>query len=159
MRGKALERRRIDDGVGAVQGPEIASQAVAHIEITIREFDGKIRRDLVSKTCMKRPGEIPFRDVVAECQPRQYAGAGDAEVSEVRNRDPRPAGAGADERRYAPPGAEVNIGVGESQPFGFGGAISVSAEAPGKLMRSKPSKFELPRYSPVTSPRNQGLNL
>src|SRR5712672_3256857 len=114
MRGKALERRRIDDGVGAVRGPEIAGQAVAHIEIAIGEFDGKIRRDPVSKTGMKRPGEIPFRYIVAECQPR------------------RSAGAGADKRRYAPPGAEVDIGVSESQPFGFGGVISVSAEAPGK---------------------------
>src|SRR6266404_7956889 len=81
---------------------------------------------------MKRPGEIPFRHIVAECQPRKSAGAGDGQVCEVGNRDPRPAGAGADERRYAPPGAEVDVGVGKSQPFGFGGVISVSAEAPGK---------------------------
>src|SRR5947208_3164423 len=132
MRGKAFERRRIDDGVGAVRGPEIAGQAVAHIEIAICEFDGEIRRDPVSKACMKRPGEIPSRHIVAECQPRRYAGAGDGQVAEVRNRDPCPAGAGADERRYAPPGAEVDIGVGESQPFGFGGVKSVGAEAPGK---------------------------
>src|SRR2546430_11551935 len=131
MRGKAFERRRIDDGVGAVRGPEIAGQAVAHIEITICEFDGEIRRDPVSRACMKRPGEMPFRHIVAECQPRQYAGAGDGQVAEVCNRDPRPAGAGADERRYAPPGAEVDISVGKSQPFGFGGVISMSAEAPG----------------------------
>src|SRR5437660_1129628 len=95
MRGKAFERRRIDDGVGAVRGPEIAGQAVAHIEIAICEFDGEIRRDPVSKACMKRPGEIPSRHIVAECQPRRYAGAGDGQVAEVCNRDPRPAGAGA----------------------------------------------------------------
>src|SRR5258708_11552554 len=132
MRAKALERRRINDGVGAVRGPEIAGQAVAHIEIEIGEFDGKIRRDPVSKPGMKRPGEIPFRHIVAECQPRKSAGAGDGQVGEVPERAPCPAGAGADKRRYAPPCAEVDIGVGESQPFGFGGVISVSAEAPGK---------------------------
>src|SRR5258705_11185826 len=131
MRGKALERRRIDDGVGAVERPEIAGQAVAYIEIAIGEFDGEIRRDLVGKTRMKRPGEIPFRQIVAEGQPR-HAGAGDAQVGEVRNRDPRRAGAGADERRYAPPGAEVDIGVRESQPAGCGGVIAMGAEATGE---------------------------
>ncbi len=48
-----------------------------------------------------------------------------------------PAGAGADERRHAPPGAEVDIGVGESQPFGFAGVIGVSAEAPGEADKIK----------------------
>src|SRR6267378_5612673 len=105
MRGKALERRRIDDAVGAVRGPEIAGQAVAHIEIAIGEFDGKIRRDPVSKTGMKRPGEIPFRYIVAECQPRRSAGAGDGQIGEVGTRDSRSAGAGADTRRSAPPDA------------------------------------------------------
>src|SRR5258708_17422456 len=132
MRGKALECRRVDDAVGAVEAPEIAGQAVAHVEIAIGEFDGEIRRDPVSETCMKRPGKIPFRQIVTEGHYRRQAGAGDGEIGEVRNRDPRRAGAGADERRYAPPGAEVDIGVGERQPFGFGGVISVSAEAPGQ---------------------------
>src|SRR5207302_4125164 len=54
---------------------------------------------------------------------------GDSEVGEVRDRDPRRTGAGADERRYAPPGAEVDIGVGESQPLGCGGVRGVAAEA------------------------------
>src|SRR5260370_13892222 len=132
MRGKALERRRIDDVVGAVEGLEIAGQAVAHVEITICEFDGEVRRDVVGNTGVQRPGEIPLRYVVAEGQARQRAGAGDAEIGEVRNRDPRGAGAGADERRYAPPGAEVDISGGESQPFGFGGVIGVGGEATGE---------------------------
>ena len=49
--------------------PEIAGQAVAHIEIAICEFDGEIRRDLVRKTCVKRPGEIPSRQVSANPSP------------------------------------------------------------------------------------------
>src|SRR6266704_4312678 len=157
MRGKALERRRIDDVVGAVESPEIAGQAVAHIEIAICEFDGEIRRDPVSETCMKRPGEIPFRQIVAECQPRQYAGAGDAEIGEVRNRDPRPAGAGADERRYAPPGAEVDIGVGESEPFGFGGVIGVSAEATGEADEVKTVEIRIAAILAGNIPAEPGV--
>src|SRR6266566_5939204 len=159
MRGKALERRRIDDVVGAVESPEIAGQAVAHIEIAICEFDGEIRRDPVSETCMKRPGEIPFRQIVAECQPRHYAGAGDAEIGEVRNRDPRSAGAGADERRYAPPGAEVDISVGKSQPFGFGGVISMSAEALGKADEIKALEIRIAAILAGNIPAEPGIEL
>src|SRR6266403_2691987 len=159
VRGEALERRRIDDGVSTVRGPEIAGQAVAHVEIAIGEFDGKIRRDPVGKTGMKRPGEIPFRHIVAECQPRRYAGAGDGQVAEVCNRDPRPAGAGADERRYAPPGAEVDISVGKSQPFGFGGVISMSAEAPGKADEIKALEIRIAAILAGNIPAEPGIEL
>ena len=86
MRGNVLERRRIVDVVGAVEGLEIAGQAVAQVEIAIGKFDGEVRRDLVGNTRMQRPGEIPFRDAVAEGETRQCAGTrvGNALVGEIR---------------------------------------------------------------------------
>src|SRR5215216_1811422 len=72
MRGEVLESHRVESvGAAAVEGPEIAGQAVAHVEIAIGEFDGEARRDLVGKTGMRRPGEIPLRRVVAEGETRQ----------------------------------------------------------------------------------------
>jgi hypothetical protein len=108
---------------------------------------------------MKRPGEIPFRPIVAECQPRRSAGAGDGQVGEVGNRDPRPAGAGADKRRYALPGAEVDIGVGESQPFGFGGVISVRAEAAGKADEIEAVEIRITAILAGNVPAEPGIEL
>src|SRR5256885_10653735 len=57
MRGDALEGRRVDDAVGAVESPEGAGQTVAHFQIAISEFDGEVRRDLVGDARVQRPGE------------------------------------------------------------------------------------------------------
>ena len=50
-------------------------------------------------------------------------------IGEAVDRDPRAADAGADERRHAPPGAEIDIGVGENDPLVLGGMIGVGADA------------------------------
>src|SRR5581483_170137 len=119
VRGDALEGGRVDDGVDAVEGAQIAGQAVAHVEIAVSQFDGEVRRDLVSDTGVQRPGEVPLGDVIAEGN----AGRGRVDVGEVVDRDPRTADAGADERRHAPPGAEIDIGVAENDPFRLRGVI------------------------------------
>src|SRR5215213_9736814 len=75
MRGDILEGHRVVDGVDAIEGAEIAGQAVAHVEIAIGEFDGEVRRDLVGKTGMRGPGEIPLRRIVAEGETRQRGAA------------------------------------------------------------------------------------
>src|SRR3954466_14250653 len=56
VRRDVLERRWIDDVVGPVEGPEVAGQAVTHVEITVRKLDGEVRADVVSNTRMQRPG-------------------------------------------------------------------------------------------------------
>ena len=50
-------------------------------------------------------------------------------IGKVGDRDARPADAGTDERRHVPPGAEIDIGVGENHPFRLGGVIGVGVQA------------------------------
>jgi len=71
--------------------------------------------------------------------PKDTAG-GRIGISEVVDRNPRSADTGADERRHAPPGAQIDIGVAENDPFRLGGVIGVDAERRprvGKVIRSK----------------------
>ena len=80
---------------------------------------------------MHRPGQVPLRDVVAEGKARLRAEAvvGNARIGEAIDRDPRTTDAGADERGDAPPGAEIDIGVGHDDPLVLGGVVSVGADA------------------------------
>src|SRR3954451_20496562 len=56
VRGDVLERRRVDDAVGAVESPEITGQTVSHIEVAIGELHREVRADAVSDARVERPG-------------------------------------------------------------------------------------------------------
>src|SRR5262249_51290412 len=75
---------------------------------------------------MRGPGEIPLRrgragrDAAAGAHAHDRTG-----VDEARNRVAGEADARADERRDVPPGAEVDIGVGETDPLRLAGGVVV----------------------------------
>ena len=61
------------------------------------------------------------------------AGLGGADVDETRNGIARGADTGADEGRHAPPGAEIDVGVGEEQPFRLAGIVVVRQDDVAEL--------------------------
>jgi hypothetical protein len=121
VRRDVLEVHRVVDGIGAVEGHDVAGDAVAEMDVAIRELEGQVRRRLVGQTRMQRPGEVPL----AGARRVGDAVVGDVGVGEVADRDVRAADSGADERRHRVPGAEIDIGVREEQPFRLQGAILV----------------------------------
>ena len=62
-------------------------------------------------------------------------------------------------RRQAPPGTEIEIGVGHEHQLGLASRIVVYTGPPVVRTLSEPWKVALPRYSPLKSVRNQSLNL
>jgi hypothetical protein len=70
----------------------------------------------------------------------------------MRDRIARGADTGADIGRDAAEIAEIRIGVGQEQQFGFGGGVGVRS-----LKSAGGVKLALPRYSAVTSARSQSL--
>jgi len=124
MRGDVLERHWIVDEVAAVEIDDTAGDAVAQIEIAIAQFDREILRDVIGRAGMQRPGEIGFRPVTSPAAAaRDHVGVAKATERQIGEAD-----AGADERRDAPPGAEIEIGVGEEQPFLLGDDVVVGVD-------------------------------
>src|SRR5207245_1300208 len=83
----------------------------------------KARVDPVSQTGMQSPREIPLRGCRCGSDTERRRICIDIAGDGVA----REANAGADERRHAPPGSEIHIGVGQSQPFRLAGGVSVNA--------------------------------
>src|SRR3982074_3906203 len=72
---------------------------------------------------MQSPCEVPLRG--ARCD--SDAGSRRIRIDITGDGVPRKANAGADERRHAPPGTEIHVGVVERQPFSLAGGVSVRA--------------------------------
>ena len=92
----------------------------------IRELRGEIRRHFVSDAGVQRPGEIPFGSIVGEIVAADWRRvvlevAADDDVVETD--------AGTDQRRYAPPGAEIGVDIGEHDPFRLAAEVSLGQRA------------------------------
>src|SRR6202042_3715564 len=105
----------------------------------IREFDREVVGDLVGDTGMRRPSEVGDRRAVGEIGAAAEAAdtwrKRQAGVLKTGGRDVRGADAGTDERRQAPPGAEVRIGVDQSNPARIAALIDVGASAAARECR------------------------
>ena len=80
---------------------------------------------------MRRPGEVPM-GVVLEGMPEGHvaeAGAGSAEIGQRRGLVIGAAHTGSDERRQTPPGAEIEIDVGEEHRRLMIAVIGIEASA------------------------------
>ena len=148
--------------VGAAAGDHVAGHAIAEVEVAVGQLDGEGRRDVVGHAGMQRPGEVPpgvIGGVGGLIRTACSAGGG---VAIVADRHLRRADADADERRELAPRAEVDIGVEQEQPLRLVAVYVVGAVPdavrPSGRKRSIARKLVLPRYSPVTSVRNQELN-
>src|SRR5882757_2070122 len=121
LRGQVVELERTAAATeSAIEGVAPAGDAVAEIEIAIGQFDREVLVDLVGKTGVSGPGEAGLGRRVGEVSrrvDRSDAGARNrAEVGQPAELVDGAADAGADERRNAPPGAEVDIDVGHCDP-------------------------------------------
>src|SRR5262245_22484902 len=90
------ERSPVDDG-GAVERVGGTGRRVAEMDVTVGQFDGEARGNLVGKSGVSRPGEIPFRRRVAEGRAQDCsADLRGPDVDEIADRVARGADAGAD---------------------------------------------------------------
>src|SRR3954447_8954802 len=120
VRGDVLELH----GAAASEAGEVgqgAGDALAEVDVAIREFKREARVDLIGKTGVRRPGEIPFRGVRRE----RNTAVRRVDVLEVGDGVARRTHAGTDERGDAPPGAEVDVSVGEEEPLRLAAVIFV----------------------------------
>src|SRR5579871_946987 len=125
--------RKIECGIGT-------GNAAAKIDVTVAELDCDVRIDLISQSGVKRPRKIPHRARCGGNDRRSDSVAGrekssHALIDEVCDLDSRGADTGADIRREAPPGSEIDIAVCEEQPFGLLRSIEIRAEAGGAAIR------------------------
>ncbi len=80
-----------------------------------------------------------------------------ADILEALDVDAREADAATDERRHVVPGAEVDIGIGQEQPFRLAARVFIGGSGAVEIYISEPLKLARLRYSPVTSKRSQSL--
>src|ERR1700742_431951 len=92
MRGQILQGH----GAGIA-----ADRQVAEVQVAVAEVDHEIGRDGIAETAHQRPGQLPLR----------VRGAGGERRGVAGGMQSRGADAGADVRRRAIPGAEIEIAV------------------------------------------------
>ncbi len=92
--------------------PGVRGLDVAHVQVAVGELDLEGVGDVVGEAGMGGPGEVPMGVVLRR---ESEGGATDdkARVGQCSGLVEGAAGAGADERRQAPPGAEIKIEVGK----------------------------------------------
>jgi hypothetical protein len=95
-----------------VIGRADAALGVAEIGVAIREIDGEAWRYFVGKAGIKRSGEIGLGVVLGESDAQNR----DVDVFQADDVDGGEADAAADIGRDAMPGAEIDIGIGKSNP-------------------------------------------
>src|SRR3954468_5063410 len=116
--GKGVEGARSTAGYAT---PGRAAQhfrgpGVTHIEVSVGELELEVRRDGVGDTRVRGPGEAPGVFIaVGEAEGGDAKTISvDAHVRQCSGLVIGPANAGADERRQALPGSEVDIGIREA---------------------------------------------
>src|SRR2546423_4523500 len=101
---------------------------VAEVEITVGQLHLEVVGDIVGEAGVDRPGEFPFGEVVVRRKAEAGGAVGDeADIAEAAERVARIAGADADERGQAHPGAEIDVGVGHQHGGGMVSVINVEA--------------------------------
>src|SRR5947199_6834439 len=114
LRGQVVELERPAAACqNAIEGVALAGDGGAEIEIAIGQFDREVLVDLVGETGMRGPGETGLVRRVGEVgggvdrsDPRAW---NRAQILQPVHLVEGAADAGADERRNAPPGTEVDL--------------------------------------------------
>src|SRR3974390_1184136 len=116
--GHGIERVRIAVDVAAAEGRAIAIGGVdrAKDEITIGKLDLHVVADVIGHARVQRPGESPLRGVVVGRKSERAEAEGKARVRHAVELMAGSADAGTDERGQTPPGAEIDIGIGQGDP-------------------------------------------
>ncbi len=117
MRIEPFENQRIVAAVRAIESDDIAALPVAEMKESVCQFDREIRRHVISKPGIERPGQIPFRGRVGVAQSREARVkiarrlVRDARVTKTMNCDATGTDADADEWRNAFPCPQIDVGV------------------------------------------------